>query len=89
MTCTCVVRNRPCNTRFMKMADTTLQGPVVTVGTVKFKIKNFALWPHSIFIHVFCVLFTVTDIVPNGRTLLSVRYKLNFSLSTLDFSNFF
>jgi len=71
----------------MKMAGTTLQGPVVTVGTVKFKIKNYALWPHSIFIHVLYVIFTVTDIASNGRTLLSVTHKLNFSLSTLDFSN--
>jgi len=71
----------------MKMAGTTLQGPVVTVGTVDFKIKNYALWPHSTIIHVFYVIFTVTDIASNGRTLLSVRHKLNFSLSTLDFSN--
>lgn len=57
VTCTCVVRNSPWNTRIMKMAGATLQGPVVTVGTVKFKIKCYALCPHSIFLHVFCVIF--------------------------------
>ena len=58
MTCTCVVRNRPWNERFMKMSGTTLQGPVVTVGTVKFKIKNSALCPHSILM-CFCEFDTV------------------------------